>query len=93
MRRHPELAHQGIGAGLERLIAAAEATMGAELGQQQVLLDRQVGHDVLRPPVLRHEAYAGPNGGAGTMPLQRLAADLDDPRIVRTQAEDRLERL
>ena len=74
-------------------VAEAEAAMRAEMGEQQVLLDRQVGHDVLAAAVLGDEADAGPHRLRRLPRVDELAADRDGAGAARAEAEDRFHRL
>ena len=70
------------------LVAEPETAMRAEMGQQEVLLDRQVGNDVLRSAILGDKAQARPDRSLRTVGLERLSAERHLSGGARPQAED-----
>ena len=74
-------------------IAAEEAAMRPEMGEQQIFLHGKVGNDVLRAAVLGDEAETRADRRLGTIGAERLAVQEDRAAGARTEAEDRLSRL
>src|SRR5690606_19318870 len=89
--RHAELGEQFLHLLLARAVAAEEAAMRAEMGEQQVLLDREVGDDVLRAAVLGNEAEAGADCHLRTVCPELLATERDLAAGAGPEAEDRLD--